>query len=341
MSSPLKTLLARYLPALEAELRDCMAAAGPPYADYDNMLHYHMGWVDVELEPNQGQSGKRVRPVLCLLACEAAGGTFQQAMPAAVGVEILHNFSLIHDDIEDRSETRRGRLTVWKIWGQPQAINAGDGMFALAHLAFTQLPQRGVPVERAFGALRVFIQTCLALTRGQHLDMRFEDRLDVTVPEYIKMIEGKTAALIATSAYLGAFLAGADETTAGHYRDFGYHLGMAFQVRDDILGIWGDTGITGKSTSTDIETRKKTLPVVYGLERSPALRQLYERDNVPPEQVAWVVQTLNELGARRMAEGLAVEHHHRALASLERSGAAGVAGQALQDLATDLLTRDS
>jgi len=341
MSSPLKTLLVRYLPALEAELQDCMAAAGPPYADYDSMLHYHMGWVDVELEPNQGQSGKRVRPVLCLLACEAAGGTFQQAMPAAVGVEVLHNFSLIHDDIEDKSETRRGRPTVWKIWGQPQAINAGDGMFALAHLAFTHLPQRDVPVERAFGALQVFIQTCLALTRGQHLDMRFEDRLDVTVPEYMRMIEGKTAALIATSAYLGAFLAGADETTAGHYRDFGYHLGMAFQVRDDILGIWGDTGITGKSTSTDIETRKKTLPVVYGLERSPALRQLYESDHVPPDQVAWVVQTLNELGARQMAEGLAVEHHQKAMVSLERSGAAGVAGQALQDLATDLLTRDS
>jgi geranylgeranyl diphosphate synthase type I len=341
MLSSLQALQARYLPALETELREFLASAGPPYTDYDNMLHYHMGWLDVELGPTQGQSGKRVRPVLCLLACEAAGGRLSQAMPAAVGVEVLHNFSLIHDDIEDKSDTRRGQPTLWKLWGQPQAINTGDGMFALAHLALTHLPERGVSVERAFAAMGVFIQTCLALTRGQHLDIRFEDRLDVSVAEYMTMIEGKTAALIATSAYLGAFLAGADEVTAGYYRDFGYHLGMAFQVRDDILGIWGDTGITGKSTSTDIETRKKTLPVVYGLERSPALLQLYESNNVPPDRVAWVVETLNELGARQMAEELAREHHQKAMQALNRSGAADTAGQALQELATGLLTRES
>jgi geranylgeranyl diphosphate synthase type I len=256
-------------------------------------------------------------------------------------VEVLHNFSLIHDDIEDKSDTRRGRPTLWKLWGQPQAINTGDGMFALAHLALTHLPERGVPVGRAFEALGVFIETCLALTRGQHLDMRFEERLDVTVAEYMTMIQGKTAALIATSAYLGAFLAGADATTAGHYHDFGYHLGMAFQVRDDILGIWGDAGIIGKSTSTDIETRKKTLPVVYGLERSPALRELYEASDIPPDRVAWVVQTLNELGARQMAEELAGEHHQKAMQALDQSGAANTAGQALQELATGLLTRES
>jgi len=171
--------------------------------------------------------------------------------------------------------------------------------------------------------------------------LRFEDRLGVTVAEYLTMIEGKTAALIATSAYLGAFLAGADETAAGYYREFGHHLGMAFQVRDDILGIWGDEGATGKSSSTDIKTRKKTLPVVYGLERSPALRQLYAGDAVHPDQVAWVIQTLGELGARQMAEALAAEHHREALQALERSGADGDAGHALRELAISLLTRSS
>jgi geranylgeranyl diphosphate synthase type I len=349
MPSPLKALLIRYLPALEAELRDLLASVGSEYADYYGMLHYHMGWLDAELRPTDGQAGKRVRPVLCLLACEAAGGDSEQALPAAAGLETLHNFSLLHDDIEDDSTTRRGRPTVWKLWGRPQAINAGDGMFALAHLAFTRLPARGVPVERAFAALHTFEQTCLTLTHGQYLDLRFEDHLDVTVEDYMTMISAKTATLIATSAYLGAFLAGADETTAGHYHDFGHHLGLAFQIQDDVLGIWGDVDVTGKSTSSDIETRKKTLPVVYGLEQSPALRRLYANDEILPDQVTWVAQTLSELGARQMAEALAAKHHQKTMKALEQawvnsaepSGAAGEARQALKELATGLLKRVS
>lgn len=341
MTSLLKTILARYLPALEAELRDLLDSAGPAYDDYYGMLHYHMGWRDAELRPVAGHAGKRVRPLLCLLACEAAGGDIAPALPAAAGIETLHNFSLLHDDIEDNSDTRRGQLTVWKLWGLSLAINAGDGMFALAHLAFTRLPHRGVPVERAFAAMHIFEQTCLTLTHGQHLDICFEERLDVTVEDYMTMIGGKTAALIATSAQLGALLSGTDETTAGHYRDFGHHLGLAFQIQDDILGIWGDADVTGKSTCSDIETRKKTLPVVYGLERSPALRQLYAGAEILPQRVAWVTQTLSQLGAHQMAAALAAEHHQKAMQSLQRSGAAGEAGQALQELATNLLSRVS
>lgn len=341
MPSPLQALLDRYLPAIEAGLRDLLAAEGPPYSDFYNMLHYHMGWVDVDLNPDQGQAGKRVRPVLCLLAAEAAGGTLEQVLPAALGIELLHNFSLIHDDIEDESDTRRGRPTLWKLWGQAQAINAGDGMFALAHLAFARLPAHGVPVERAFAASRVFKETCLDLTHGQYLDMCFEDRLDVTAAEYLTMIEGKTAKLIAASTYLGAVLSGADATSAGHFFQLGFHLGMAFQVQDDILGIWGDTDVTGKSTSTDIQTQKKTLPVVLGLERSPELRQLYRGDSITPTQVPRIVKTLTQIGAREMAESLANEHHQKAMSALERTGAIGQAREALQELATKLLTRAS
>jgi geranylgeranyl diphosphate synthase type I len=341
MSSALKAALARYLPAIEAELRELLASTGPPYTDYYAMLHYHLGWLDADLRPTPRQAGKRVRPALCLLACEAAGGAFEQALPAAAAIETLHNFSLLHDDIEDNSETRRGRPTVWKLWGRAQAINAGDGMFALAHLAFARLPARGVPVERALAALHVFDRTCLALTHGQHLDMRFEDHLDVTVKDYIAMIRDKTAALIATSAHLGAFLGGADETITAHYRDFGHHLGLAFQVQDDILGIWGDAEVTGKPASSDIETRKKTLPVIYGLERSPALRQMYAGDEITPHQVHEVTQILDALDARQVAEALAAEQHQKALQALQRSGAAGEAAQALQELATTLLNRTS
>lgn len=338
MPSPLKTLTAHYLPAIEAELQDLLASIGSPYDEYYHMLHYHMGWLDIQLRPTEGRAGKRIRPVVCLLACQAAGGDWERALPVAAGIETLHNFSLLHDDIEDNSDSRRGRPTVWKLWGCPQAINAGDGMFALAHLAFARLTERGVPAAQAFAALKVFDQTCLALTHGQYLDMRFEKRMDVTIKDYVAMIDGKTAALLATSTYLGAFIG--DGQDAEQYRTFGHHLGIAFQVQDDILGIWGDQSVIGKSTLSDIETRKKTLPVVYGLGKSEALRQLYASDTpVTPEQVAWVAQTLSELGARQMAEAQAAEHHRKAMDALERSGAAGEAGQALRELATSLLKR--
>ena len=341
MSTALGSLSEKYSLAVEAELLDLLTFDGHPFGEYYGMLHYHMGWVDAELNPINGHVGKRVRPLLCLLACEAAGGSIEQSLPAAAGIEALHNFSLLHDDIEDSSEARRGRPTVWKIWGQAQAINAGDGLFSLAHLAFARLPQRGVSIDRTVCAMRVFAETCLALTHGQHLDMRFEDRLDVTVKEYLTMIEGKTAALVAASSYLGAYLGGADERTAGYYREFGRHLGLAFQVQDDILGIWGDSGITGKSISGDIETRKKTLPVVYGLERLPELRQLYATGAVPQDQVAWVAELLDGSGARRMAEAVAREHHALAMCALEQSGAHGLAEMALKELASNVLTRSS
>jgi geranylgeranyl diphosphate synthase, type I len=342
MPSTLKNILARYLPLLEAELRDLLALSGPRYATYYGMLHYHMGWCDPQLRPTDSQVGKRVRPALCLMACQAAGGVVEMALPAAAGIETLHNFSLLHDDIEDNSDTRRGRPTVWKLWGRPQAINAGDGMFALAHLAFARLSERGVPPERALTALHIFDQTCLALTHGQYLDIHFEERQDVSVEDYMQMITNKTAALIAASTHLGAFLAGADPEISAHYRAFGHHLGLTFQIQDDILGIWGDTELTGKSTSSDIETRKKTLPVVYGLEHSADLRRLYAiREQITPHQVHQVAHTLETLGARAMAEELAAKHHHEALSALDQSGASGEAGQALYEFASGLLKRTS
>jgi geranylgeranyl diphosphate synthase type I len=169
--------------------------------------------------------------------------------------------------------------------------------------------------------------------------MRFETRLDVTVDEYMTMIAGKSAALIGAATYLGAWVAGAAEAVAGKYLCFGHHLGLAFQIKDDILGIWGDAGITGKSTSDDIQNRKKTLPVVYALERSPALRRLYAAGNIPPEQVSWVVDELVRVGAREMAESASAEHHQKAMGALEQSGARGPAAAALAEMAVKLLTR--
>ena len=169
----LQTALETYLPPIEDELRACLAMPADGVAAFYGMLHYHLGWTDAHFQPAQARTGKRIRPVIVLLTCLAAGGEPATSLPAAAAVEIIHNFSLIHDDIEDASETRRGRQTVWALWGQPQAINAGDGMFALAFLALTRLEEHGVPAERVALALRILAETCVALCQGQHLDMAF------------------------------------------------------------------------------------------------------------------------------------------------------------------------
>jgi geranylgeranyl diphosphate synthase, type I len=339
MSNELTNYFQEMLPALEAEMRAVLQADGPPPAPFYGMLQYHMGWLDADLQPANVNSGKRIRPIMCLLACQAAGGNWQQALPAAAAIELLHNFSLIHDDVEDNSPTRRGRDTVWKIWGVEQAINSGDAMFALAHLAMVRLADRGVAAPVIVQALRRFDETCLALTQGQHADMDFEARDQVSVDEYLGMITGKTAVLIALSAELGALIAGADAATIEHYAQFGRSLGLAFQVIDDILGIWGDEARTGKSAATDITTKKKTLPVLYGLEKSAELRELYTQD-VNEGFVETAVILLDQSGAREYARDKAAAYSQSALGHLEATEAGGTAATALQQLANMLLQRD-
>ncbi len=339
MNDELTNYFQKMLPALEQEMRAVLQADDSQPDLYFGMMHYHMGWRDANLRSANINSGKRIRPILCLLACQAAGGDWRQALPAAAAIELLHNFSLIHDDVEDNSPTRRGRDTVWKIWGIEQAINAGDAMFALAHLALNRLADCGVDAAVVVQALRRFDETCVALTQGQHADMDFEKRDQVSVDEYLAMITGKTAVLISLSAELGALIAGADAATIDHYAQFGRSLGLAFQVIDDILGIWGDETRTGKSAATDISTKKKTLPVLYGLAHSEALVELYGRD-VDEGFVATAVTLLNQSGARDYTRDKATAYSKNALAHLEATEAGGKAAAALHQLADMLLQRD-
>ncbi|MBP8948800.1 MAG: polyprenyl synthetase family protein [Candidatus Promineofilum sp.] len=341
MTNELETLTAGFLPAIEAEMRAVLQADQTTTADpFYGMIHYHMGWADAELQPAGGNSGKRLRPLLCLLACAAAGGDWRQAVPAAAAIEIVHNFSLVHDDIEDDSPTRRGRPTVWTLWGQAQAINTGDAMFALAHLALERLADCDVPPATVVRALRRFDETCVALTRGQYADMSFETRAEVGVGEYVAMITGKTAVLVALCAELGALVAGADDGRVAHFADFGLNLGLAFQVQDDLLGIWGDEQLIGKSVSTDITTRKKTLPVLYALEHSASLRQLYAGPGEGTAFVGQVVPLLEAAGARDFTAERAAHYTNEALSSLTLAQPDGPAATALLQLSDMLLRRD-
>lgn len=317
---------------------------GQPADHLFKMMQYHMGWLDEQFVPQSSKGGKRIRPVLMLMATAAAGGEWETGVPAAAGVELLHNFSLIHDDIEDKSPTRHGRPTSWTIWGVPLAINAGDSMFSVAHLAFQGLTARGVPAEVALHCLHRFDETCVRLTQGQHDDIQFENRSTVTVDEYITMITGKTSVLLSLCAELGALIAQKPAATADHYAQFGLNLGLAFQVQDDILGIWGDEAAIGKSATSDIETRKKTLPVLFGLSHDKALQELYASDPADPEWhpaafVPAVVKRLDACGARTFAEEEAQKFTDKALAHLEAAQPTGPAGEALWQLSHSLLKR--
>lgn len=326
--------------ALNEELKAVLQATDDSPDLFHGMMHYHMGWVDDKMQPVEVHAGKQIRPVLLLLTCQAAGGNWQQAVPAAAAIELLHNFSLIHDDIEDASPTRRGRETLWRIWGIEQAINAGDAMFALAHIAMARLTDLEVPAPIVVRALRRFDETCVRLTQGQHADMDFETRESVSVAEYIEMITGKTAVLLSLCTELGALIAGQDEETITHYAQFGLDLGLAFQVKDDILGIWGDESLIGKSASTDIITKKKTLPVLYGLEKSSTLQTLYEQEETDGHFVEQVVALLNKNGAHTFASEKAAAYTQSALGNLEAAQATTEAFTALNQLTDMLLSRN-
>lgn len=319
----LSQTFATYLPWIDAEIRAVLTTDDPAVEGHYHIMQYHMGWRDTAMRPAEAPSGKRIRPMLCLMACAAAGGDPRHALPAAAGLELLHNFSLIHDDIEDNSTTRRHRPTAWALFGMPIACNAGDGMFSAAHLAFFRLAQFDLPAERVLAALHRFDKTCLALTEGQFLDMSFEARADVTPADYDRMIAGKTGALLAAAPEIGALVAGAAPESAAAYREYGAALGRAFQIQDDILGIWGEEAVTGKSVASDILSKKKSLPVLLALTDAaagPRLRDLYARPVLTHEDVPPVLALLEQAGARAAAQAAvhaATERAHAALAAAQ------------------------
>jgi geranylgeranyl diphosphate synthase type I len=328
--------VAEMLEAVELELK-----ASVEQLDRDTggemveMISYHLGWRD-----RPTSKGKRLRPLLGLLSCQAAGGEWQNCLPMACAVELIHNFTLIHDDIEDQSDTRRGRTTIWKRWGVAQAINTGDAVIILAHLACQRLRQAGVPVAIVLDVQRALDDACLRLTVGQYQDLAFETRADVSEPAYLEMVEGKTAALIAAGTQSGALVAAADDATVEAYREFGHHLGLSFQIQDDILGIWGAPEITGKPAGDDLRSRKKSLPILYGMHTSEDFASLWNEPHLGPDEIRAMTETLERIGALAYAEDAAQRHMDTALASLDAARPLRPAADELHRLSLSLLGRD-
>lgn len=336
----LAAMLAHYAEAVGAEMKQALDAYDAP-RDYYDMMRYHLGWVNERFEPVDGARGKGLRAGLLLLVNEVLGGAQADALPLAAAVELLHNFSLVHDDIEDASTTRRHRATVWSIWGVNLGINLGDGLFEVAHLTRYRSPLKETAPATFIDILRRFERTTLALCEGQHRDMTFERRTEVTIDEYLRMVEAKTAALISSAAWIGARAAGAPPDSVEAAGEFGRQLGLAFQIQDDILGIWGDEAVTGKSATSDIATRKKTLPILLAMEYGlpgprERLRALYAQAG---DATAEILALLAESDARERAQSYLQERRAAAMVALQQMQLTPAASDLLRQVAALFIDR--
>jgi geranylgeranyl diphosphate synthase, type I len=300
---------------------------------------YHLGWCDEHGAPSARAGGKGVRPALAVLSAEAAGADAAAAVPGAVAVELVHNFSLLHDDVIDGDRERRHRPTVWALYGVGPAVLVGDALATLGHqILLEQGPAGAVASAELSDAVA-------AMIGGQADDMAFEGRSDVTGEECLGMVAGKTGALLSCAAAIGAVLVAAPTPMVDALRSYGAHLGIAFQAVDDILGIWGDPERTGKPRGSDLSTRKKSLPVVFALgahERGLAdeLRRLLLNGPLDAGAVAGATELVQVSGARQATEALAREHLDAACRSLEGAGLAATACAELADLARFVVERE-
>jgi geranylgeranyl diphosphate synthase type I len=320
--------LAQLIADTESEIIALVADRDPSTRGVYEMARYHLG-----LDGSGAPAGKRMRPLLGLLAYASITGEYRRALPGAAAVELGHNFSLVHDDIEDGDEERRHRPTLWKVHGIPQAINTGDTLFTLSRVALHRLTDLGFSDSKVLRLMRLYDETCLALCEGQFIDIWTTEHDEVlSVDSYFDMIGRKTAALIAAAIEAGALLATDDENVISRYRAFGWALGLAFQVNDDLLGIWGAERTTGKEP-TDLARHKKTLPVIYAFEHAgpedrERLQALYRIVEPTVTDVAEVVSILERAGGRDYPRDSARRYRDEALDELD---AAGVVERAARD----------
>lgn len=355
----IKIALSRYQEEIQEALRRAIHRGMNSYlpaqvtdlSPFYGQMQYHLGWVDRSFSPIQINPGKLLRPTLLLLAYEASGAWelpdqlrdtayLRRALPAAASVELTHNFTLIHDDIVDNDTERHHQPTLWTIWGSSQGINTGDGMFALARLALWDILQEGVEGEIAARLGAVLDRACLIIAEGQYLDLSFEKREDISVAMYLDMIGRKTAALMSCATEMGSILGTRDTRTIESLRRFGFEIGMAFQVRDDVLGVWASSATLGKTSAGDIYRRKKSLPILHALEYAPplerqTLRRLYKQENpLNPEEVADVLTIFAHANTREFCLDFLNKQCERALQALRSVPGLDntIAARALEDM---------
>ena len=324
-------LVERYVPAVRERMRASLPEHGGALFD---ILRYHLGWQDSGGRPAQEDAGKGLRPVLALASCEMAGGRWRDALPAAAALELIHNFSLLHDDIQDGDATRRGRPTAWTVYGVHPSLAAGNAMRVAADRTLLGLSEAGVPPATAKAAATALTARYLEMIEGQYLDLSFEESDEVTTDDYLDMVSRKTGALIDCAMHVGCLVATGDLSAAAAFGRCGRELGLAFQVRDDLLGIWGDPAATGKAVGADIRRKKKSMPIVHLFQQAGArerewLRGAYAADEVAGDDVERVLEMLAGLGAREFVQETAAEH---AAAAVNAVGGLRLSAEAEADI---------
>ncbi len=330
---------------LDAEMEATLASASPDLPLYD-WARYHLGWCDERLQPlgaadRRKHGGKRLRGVLSILACEAVGGDGTRAASAGAAIEFIHNFSLVHDDVEDNDAERRHRPTVWKLWGVPHAVNVGSNMQAMVDLAVLRLAGK-LPAATVVHVFQVITRAILQMTEGQYLDMAAQDRSEMSLSEYFRMTGGKTAALIEGALRSGALLGTEDAARVEALARFGWHFGLAFQCRDDYLGCWGDPTLTGKAVGNDLLQGKRSLPVVHALAAAApgtaAGRRL--REALAARDVPAALELMETLGTTRFVADRVQEHTDAAIQALDEAHVSGAHGIAIREIAGYALGRE-
>lgn len=332
MTTP--SVLGRARDLVQPSLRKAVDALDP---NLRRPVEYHFGWVGLDGTPISGGGGKGVRPALAILGAEAAGGAAETAIPGAVALELIHNFSLIHDDIMDGDRTRRHRRTIWDVYGIGDAIIIGDALHTLAFLVLLDEPGPSRPE-----ATRRLASATTAMIAGQAQDTALDRRTDVTLAQCLEMEANKTGALLAESVAIGAVLAGADEETATSLERYGAELGISFQAIDDVLGIWGDPEMTGKPAGNDLRERKKSMPVAIALEAGGALaagiREAFEGE-MTEAVVRRLSGELEAAGVREQVIALARTHLEAALDALAERPVDAKAASELEELARFVVER--
>ncbi len=341
MTSPQILESARAL--VEPSLRQSIEQLDPHIAP---LALYHFGWVDEHGKPTAGGGGKGIRSALAVLSAKAAGAPAEVGIPGAVAVELVHNFSLLHDDIIDGDAERRHRPTVWAVFSQGEAIIVGDALHALAFdVLLSGATEAGGAASGAAQAAARLASATAAMIAGQSRDMAFNERMDVTPEQCLAMEADKTGALLGYASSVGAVLAGADVEVIAGLEGYGSKLGLAFQAADDLLGIWGDPAVTGKPVGNDLRERKKSFPVVVALSQQSAASEelagiLSQDATLSEAAITRATQLVEQAGGKEFTSAVAHEYLNQALACMQAAPIAASAVEELTNLARFVVARD-
>jgi geranylgeranyl diphosphate synthase type I len=306
--------------SIENEIRSILRIPNTPLLGLASMNAYHLGFCDRDGKPVSNSKGKYLRPALCLAICAGLGADPEKALPAAASLELIHRTTLIFDDIQDVGKERNGEPTMWTLWGENQAINAGLQLSCFARLAAHKTASSGVPIKDTLRIMDVLENTVIELCEGQYLDLSFMEALNIGVDDYLRMARGKTGALFGSACQIGVICAGDHPDRERIAWDLGTSLGVAFQAYDDYLGVWGEETQTGK-TSNDLVEKKRSLPVVLALSRYPdQMGKWLQLPEITPGQADTMRYWMDNVGIRRLTRDEAeyyIRRAHYKLSELE------------------------